>query len=64
MPLGQWITHLRRLSRSRPMALIPSEGIIMAPMPNNNINGATFVIREGTSDPKVPTIEAATDMGD
>lgn len=35
----------------------------MAPMPSST-NGATFVIRLGTSEPKAPTIEAAAEMGD
>lgn len=58
------MTYLRRLSRNKFIALIPRDGIIMAPIPNNNTNGATLVISDGTSDPKAPTIEAAAEMGD
>lgn len=46
------------------MALMPSEGIMSAPMPNSNTSGATFVISPGTSEPRAPTMEAAADMGD
>jgi hypothetical protein len=57
-------TYLRRLSRNKFMALMPSDGIIMAPMPTSSTSGATFVIKLGTSEPSAPTMDAAADMGD
>lgn len=43
---------------------MPSEGIISAPKPNKSTNGATFVIRPGTSEPMVPNMDAAAETLD
>lgn len=61
--MAKW-THLRRLSRSRPMAPIPSAGIMSAPRPNSTTSGATLVSRPGTSEPRAPITEAAAETGD
>ena len=56
--------YLRRLSRNKPIALMPSAGIMRAPSPNRSTKGATFVMSPGTSEPSAPIMEAALETED
>lgn len=53
------VTYLRRLSRNKPIAPMPSAGTTSAPSPSMSTRGATLLMRPGTSEPMVPMTEAA-----